>query len=273
MNKQIKSKILLVGCGKMGSALLSGWLDQKIGGPNICVIEPQKSNLDTFLSHGVTLYNKLDDLELHYEPDLVLFAVKPQMMDEIIPAYKCFSGKSTFISIAAGKSITYFETKLGKHNAIIRAMPNTPAAVRRGITVACGNISVKKQVQETCIALLTAVGEVRWLDDENLIDAVTAISGSGPAYVFLLTETMLLAGMEAGLDRKLATELAVKTVAGSGEVLRQSSENISILRENVTSPGGTTEAALSVLMGKNGMQKLISKAVNKAIKRSKALDG
>ena len=272
MNKKINLKILLVGCGKMGGALLSGWLKQNIKASNISVIEPQKNNLDIFLKDGVNLYSKFEDLHYLYKPDFVLFAVKPQMMDEIVPDYKYFSGKTTFISIAAGKTITYFESLLGKKSAIIRAMPNTPAAVGRGITVACGNSFVIKKTQETCLALLTAVGDARWLDDENLIDAVTAISGSGPAYVFLLTETMLQAGMDAGLSRKMATELAVKTVAGSGELLRQSSQKISVLRKNVTSPGGTTEAALSVLMGKNGMQTLISDAVIKAIHRSKALN-
>jgi pyrroline-5-carboxylate reductase len=272
MDKQINSKILLVGCGKMGGALLSGWLNQNIKASNISVIDPQKNNLDKFLRYGVNLYSDFEDLEHSYKPDFIFFAVKPQMMDEVIPDYRQFSGTTTFISIAAGKTITYFESKLGENNSIIRAMPNTPAAIGRGITVACGNSSVKKKTQETCLTLLTAVGEARWLDDENLIDAVTAISGSGPAYVFLLAETMLQAGIDAGLDRQLATELAVKTVAGSGELLQQSSDKISVLRKNVTSPGGTTEAALSVLMRKNGMQKLISEAVIKAILKSKALD-
>ena len=268
MNKQINQKILLVGCGKMGSALLSGWLNQNIKGANISVIEPNKSNLGDFLKSGVTLFNRLGDTSSAFEPDFVIFAVKPQMMDEIIPDYKCFSGKSTFISIAAGKNINYFEKILGKHNAIIRAMPNTPAAVRRGITVACGNNYVNHKTRSICLNLLEAVGEACWLDDENLIDIVTAISGSGPAYVFLLTETMILAGKEAGLDYEMAKNLAIKTVAGSSELLLKSSEEISILRQNVTSPGGTTEAALSILMGQNGMQHLISKAVNKAVQRS-----
>jgi pyrroline-5-carboxylate reductase len=271
MKKLINLKILLVGCGKMGSALLSGWINQNMEGSHICVIEPQTNNLSAFLKHGITVFNTPRDLPQHYEPDFVVFAVKPQMMSEIVPAYKYVTENSVFISIAAGKSIAYFESHLGEKNAIIRAMPNTPAAIGRGITVACGNKSVKKQTQEICLELLAAVGEVLWLDDEKLIDAVTAISGSGPAYVFLLAETMTRAGMNAGLNQKMATELAIKTVAGSGELLKRSSEEISILRENVTSPGGTTEAALSVLMGKNGMQELISDAVSKAIVRSKAL--
>jgi pyrroline-5-carboxylate reductase len=271
MKKLADLRILLVGCGKMGSAILNGWIDQNIEGSNICVIEPQKNHLKPFLKHGVTAYNSLKDLQHHYEPDFVVFAVKPQIMNEIVPAYKCFSGTSVFISIAAGKSIAYFESQLGKQNAIIRAMPNTPAAIGRGITVACGSNFVKKQDQEICLALLEAVGEVLWLNDEKLIDAVTAISGSGPAYVFLLAETMLQAGIDAGLDQKMASELAIKTVAGSGELLQRSSEKISVLRENVTSPGGTTEAALSILMAENGMQDLIRNAVNKAILRSKAL--
>ena len=272
MKKLINLKILLVGCGKMGSALLGGWIEQNMEGSNICVIEPKKNNLSAFLKHEITIFNTLSDLPKHYKPDFVVFAVKPQLMNEIVPDYRCFSENVVFISIAAGKSIAYFESHLSKQNAIIRAMPNTPAAIGRGITVACGNSSVKKQTQEICLALLAAVGKVRWLDDEKLIDAVTAISGSGPAYVFLLAEAMVQAGRDAGLNQDMATELAISTVAGSGELLQRSSEKISVLRENVTSPGGTTEAALSVLMGVNGMQKLIGKAVNKAILRSKALD-
>jgi len=266
------SKILLIGCGKMGCALLSGWLDQSMEGSNICVIEPQKSNLATFTGQGVSLYEALDDIGRQYEPDFVIFAVKPQIMDKVVPSYKRFAGKSTFISIAAGKTINYFEQQLGKHNPIIRAMPNTPAAIKRGITVACGNSKVEKPIQLACLALLASVGEVRWLNDEKLIDAVTAISGSGPAYVFLLAETMVKAGIEAGLNHQTARDLTIHTIAGSGALLKGSSEHISILRENVTSPGGTTEAALSILMGERGMQKLISKAIKKAIERSKALD-
>ena len=272
MKKLTNLKILLVGCGKMGSALLNGWIDQNIEGPNICVVDPQNNTLRVFLQHGITICNTQQDLPQDYNPDFIVFAVKPQMMNEIVPTYRCFSENSVFISIAAGKSIAYFEKHLSKQNAIIRAMPNTPAAIGRGITVACGNSSVNKQTQEICLALLASVGKALWLDDEKLIDAVTAISGSGPAYVFLLAEAMVQAGRNAGLNQNMATELAINTVAGSGELLQQSSEEISILRENVTSPGGTTEAALSVLMGENGMQELIGKAVNNAILRSKALD-
>ena len=272
MEGKINPKILLVGCGKMGGALLSGWLDQRQESSNINVVEPQKNNQAEFIGRNVTLFNSLDEIDIDYNPDFVLFAVKPQIMDSVIPAYKRFSDNSTFISIAAGKTINYFEKKLGKHSAIIRAMPNTPAAIKRGITVACGNSHVEKPIQLSCLTLLAAVGKVCWLDDEKLIDAVTAISGSGPAYVFLLAETMIKAAIDAGLEHQIARDLTIHTIAGSGALLQKSADNASTLRENVTSPGGTTEAALSILTGKNGMQPLISKAVGRAIMRSKDLD-
>ena len=267
------SKILLVGCGKMGGALLSGWLEQGIPAKNIQAIEPFQDFARPFLDQGITFHNSLDVLDTDFAPDFVLFAIKPQIMDEVIPAYSRFSGKCTFISIAAGKTTSYFERKLGKDSAIIRTMPNMPASIRQGVTVACGNPYVTSKAKETCLSLLTAVGEANWLDDERLIDAVTAVSGSGPAYVFLLAETMAKAGINAGLSPKIAHRLASQTIAGSGALLVQSDENAETLRESVTSPGGTTEAALSILMGKNGVQKLISEAVSKAIERSKELAG
>jgi pyrroline-5-carboxylate reductase len=266
-------KILLVGCGKMGGALLGGWLDQGIQGTNVHAIEPFQDFAGPFKDQGVSFHNTLDELDAGFAPDFVLFAVKPQMMDDVVPAYVRFAPHSTFISIAAGKTITYFESKLGGEAAIIRVMPNTPAAVRRGISIACGNAAVDNQTKATCLALLEAVGEASWLEDEALIDAVTAVSGSGPAYVFLLAETMAQAGIEAGLSPEMATQLAVQTVAGSGELLVQSDDDAATLRKNVTSPGGTTEAALGVLMGENGVQELMSKAIAKAVERSKELAG
>jgi len=267
------TKILLVGCGKMGGALLGGWLDQGIQGANVHVIEPFQDQAGLFIEQGVSFHNSLDELASDFAPDFVLFAIKPQMADEVVPAYARFTGSATFISIAAGKTIAYFEQNLGNEAAIIRAMPNTPAAVRRGITVACDNGNVSEAAKSTCLELLTAVGVANWVDKEDLIDAVTAVSGSGPAYVFLLAETMAQAGIEAGLSPEIATQLAVHTVAGSGELLVQSESNAETLRKNVSSPGGTTEAALSILMGENGVQELMSKAVAKAVERSKELAG
>ena len=266
-------RILLVGCGKMGGALLGGWLDQGIPGANVRAIEPFQDFAAPFKDQGVTFHNSLDELDGDFEPDFVLFAVKPKMMDDVAPAYARFTGTATFISIAAGKTIAYFESKLGNEAAIIRTMPNTPAAVRRGITIACGNANVGDAAKTTCLELLAAVGEASWLEDETLLDAVTAVSGSGPAYVFLLAETMTQAGVEAGLSPEMATQLAVQTVAGSGELLVQSDDDATKLRENVTSPGGTTHAALSVLMGDGGLQELMSEAIAKAVARSKDLAG
>jgi pyrroline-5-carboxylate reductase len=271
MDKLQNIKILLVGCGKMGGALLSGWLDQHVLNSNIKVIEPSQGLKDSFYKKGIIFYKSIDDLGNNFDPTFVIFAVKPQIMDNVVPDYDRFSGKSTFISIAAGKTINYFETKLGQNAAIIRAMPNTPAAVKRGTTIACGNSFVTPKAKKICLILLAAVGTASWLEDENLIDAVTAVSGSGPAYVFLLAETMTQAGIESGLDHKLASQLAIQTISGSGEMLVKSVEDASTLRKNVTSPGGTTEAALSILMSKNGMQKFISEAISMAIQRSKDL--
>ena len=273
MNKKINLKILLVGCGKMGGALLSGWLKQNIKASNISVIEPQKNNLDIFLKNGVNLYSKFEDLENHYEPDFILFAVKPQMMDEIVPDYKYFSGKTTFISIAAGKTITYFESLLGKKSAIIRAMPNTPAAVGRGITALYPNAHVSNQQKQAAESLLSAVGETVWLDNEEQMDAVTALSGGGPAYVFLLIETMTKAGIAAGLPDDVAARLAHTTVCGAGELARLAEEPPEQLRKNVTSPGGTTLEALNVLMADDGIQPLFDKAIAAATRRSRELAG
>ncbi|MDP7601647.1 MAG: pyrroline-5-carboxylate reductase [Rhodospirillales bacterium] len=271
------TRILLVGCGKMGGALLGGWLDQGIQGTNIHAIEPNENLWQDiagpFIEQGVTFNAALDELGADFEPDFVLFAVKPQMADEVVPAYKKYAGSATFISIAAGKTIAFFESNLSSEAAIIRTMPNTPAAVRRGISIACGNANVSEAAKSTCLELLTAVGAASWIDDESLIDAVTAVSGSGPAYVFLLAETMTQAGIEAGLSPEIASLLAVHTVAGSGELLVQSDSDAETLRKNVSSPGGTTEAALSILIGENGMQELMSKAIAKAVERSKELAG
>jgi pyrroline-5-carboxylate reductase len=264
-------KILLVGCGKMGGALLSGWLDDCMLSMNIQVIEPSQALQSVFSEKDIIFHNSIGDLDNNFKPTFVVFAIKPQIMDTVIPDYERFAGKSTFISIAAGKTINYFETKLGQKAAIIRTMPNTPAAIKRGISVACGNSWVTPKAKKNCLILLTAVGSASWLEDENKIDAVTAVSGSGPAYVFLLAEAMIQAGIESGLDQNLASQLAIETISGAGEMLIKSTEDAQTLRKNVTSPGGTTEAALSILIGKNGMQNIMSRAISMAVKRSKEL--
>lgn len=260
-------QILLVGCGKMGSALLNGWLGRGTPAEHVSVIEPMQPQLPD----GVSLYTEPTALGSDYRPSVVVFAVKPQSMDEVAPAYGKYAGPETvFLSIAAGKPIGYFEATLAG-GAIVRAMPNTPAAVGRGITVLCANERVSSEQKAVCTGLMESVGEVAWIEDEALMDAVTGLSGSGPAYVFHLVEAMAAAGEAAGLSPDLAMQLARATVAGSGELLAQSSDPAGTLRENVTSPGGTTAAALEILMGPDGLTKLMTEAIVRATERSREL--
>jgi pyrroline-5-carboxylate reductase len=193
-------------------------------------------------------------------------------MGDVARHYRRFATPETvFLSIAAGKTLAFFSRQLGAEAAIVRAMPNTPAAIGRGITVACPNPYASAVQIALCDRLLAAAGEVAWVDDEALIDAVTAVSGSGPAYVFLLIECLAKAGIAAGLPADLAVRLARATVAGSGELARLSSEPAEVLRQNVTSPGGTTRAALDVLMAADGLETLMRKAVAAAAARSREL--
>jgi pyrroline-5-carboxylate reductase len=260
------SGILLVGCGKMGGALLAGWKKR----PNaeiIAVIEP----MAVATPKGVKRYGAITALPKNFSPAVVVFAVKPQSLADALPAYLRYADKAVFLSIAAGKTLRFFARQLGNDAAVVRTMPNTPAAIGRGITVACANGGVTAAQKKLCGRLLKAAGEVAWIDDEALLDPVTAVSGSGPAYVFLLIEALAEAGIAAGLPRDLALRLARATVAGSGELARQSSDEASQLRKNVTSPGGTTEAALKVLMADNGLEALMRRAIAAATARSREL--
>ena len=265
--------LLLIGCGKMGGAMLEGWLDQGIPASDITIVEPNAELARTIAGkYGVNAASGAEDLTEDYAPDVAVLAVKPQVMDQVLPPYKALIPKGpVFLSIAAGKTITSFETILGNEAAIVRAMPNTPAAVGRGITVGCANANVSDSQRQLCDQLLTSVGQVEWVIEETHMDAVTAVSGSGPAYIFLLAETLGYAGRMMGLPPELSDKLARATVAGSGELLHQSHESAQTLRENVTSPGGTTAAALEVLMGPHGMKELMEKAIAAATERSKEL--
>ncbi len=217
--------LLLAGCGKMGTALLDGWLEQGMAPDGITVIEPDPTAAADLSNRGVGVLGDAADIAADAAPDVVVFAVKPQVMDHVAPAYGRFTGPGcVFLSIAAGRPIAYFENALGAAAAVVRSMPNTPAAVRRGITVACANAGVDAGQRDLCNGLLEAVGEVAWVEDEGLLDAVTALSGGGPAYVFLLVECLARAGVEAGLPEDLALRLARVTVAGSGELLARSTE-------------------------------------------------
>ena len=262
------TRILLVGCGRMGGALLDGWLDRGVPAHDIVVVEPQPA---VQRAH-VTVVASPASIPADFEPTVVVLAVKPQVMAETLPAY-CRYATPVFLSIAAGKTLDFFAAHLGPDVAIVRAMPNTPAAVRRGITVAVAGPPVSTAQRQCCDTLLTAVGEVLWIEDEALMDAVTAVSGSGPAYVYLLTEAMADAGRQAGLPDEIADRLARQTVVGAGELMRQSPESPEQLRKNVTSPGGTTAAALAVLSAPGGVHSLLTNAIEAATQRSKELSG
>lgn len=269
------ARVLLVGCGKMGGALARGWVAHGIEGASITVVEPDAAARESAArDYGVRALARPDELEAAYRPGAVVFAVKPQVVDEVLPRYRRFAeAGAVSLSIAAGRSVASLEACLGARAAIVRAMPNTPAAVGRGITAAVANASATSAQRELCDELLRAVGEVVWLEDESLLDAVTAVSGSGPAYVFLLAECLAEAGVEAGLAPELAARLARATVVGSAELLRQSGEEPAALRRAVASPGGTTEAALEILMGPEGLRALMTRAVAAAAARSRELAG
>ena len=241
--------ILLVGCGKMGTALLQGWLARGAPPAAITVVEPRPS--EDLAAPGLAVVDRAAVLPPDMAPAVVVFAVKPQLLDDLVAPYARFA-EAVFLSIAAGKPIRAFEQRLGANAAIVRAMPNTPAAIGRGITVLTPNGRVTAAQRQACERLMAAAGETVWLEREELMDAVTALSGSGPAYVFLLAEALAEAGEAAGLPPDVARQLARVTVAGSGEILHQSAEPASNLREAVTSPGGTTAAALAILMAEPG---------------------
>ena len=265
---QIKNTIVLAGAGKMGGAMLTGWLAQGLDPKSVAVIEPHPSDdIGTLAAKGVRLNPAPKDIG---DVATLVVAVKPQMFREAGAMLKSFVAPSTLVvSIMAGTPIAALEDVCG--GSVVRAMPNTPAAIGRGITVAVAANNVSAAQRAVADALLRATGTVEWVDDESLMDAVTAVSGSGPAYIFLLAEELARAGVEAGLPAELATKLARETVAGSGELLHRSELSSATLRQNVTSPGGTTAAALQVLMGDGGLQELMIRAVAAATRRSKEL--
>jgi pyrroline-5-carboxylate reductase len=267
----LSGTILLAGAGKMGGALLEGWLALGLDPKHIVVIEPAPAgHLTALADRGVRLNPPRDRIG---EVAAVMVAVKPQVAPEVMPALAPLVGAATVVvSIMAGRTLQFLEAAL-PGAAVIRAMPNTPAAIGRGITVAVANARVSREQRGLVHTLLSTVGAVEWAPDEALMDAVTALSGSGPAYVFLLAEAMARAGVAAGLPPALAETLARATVAGSGELLHRSALDAATLRQHVTSPGGTTAAALDVLMAKDGLDPLMIRAIAAATKRSRDLAG
>jgi pyrroline-5-carboxylate reductase len=271
MTLSLAGPLLLVGAGKMGGALLEGWLRQGLDPATVFIQDPAPSPEVEALAarHGIASGTAPD---LPAPPSVILLAVKPDLTQKLLPEVEPMIGEtSVVLSIAAGRTLASLSRHLPPGTAIVRAMPNTAASVGRSISVACANEAVSRDQALACTMLLEAVGEVVWIDDEALLDAVTAVSGSGPAYVFLLAECLAEAGRAAGLDAELANRLARVTVEGAGELLLRSDLSPQELREKVTSPQGTTAAALEVLMGKNGVQELLTRAVAAAAKRSKEL--
>lgn len=262
--------IVLAGAGKMGGAMLTGWLAQGGDPARIAVVEPAPSDeIGAFAQRGVRL--NPDPATLGPAAALVI-AVKPQVFREVAPGLRPYVGPDTLvISVMAGVTMATIAASCG--GRVVRTIPNTPAAIGRGITAAVPGADVTPAQRALADALLRATGAVEWIDDESLIDAITAVSGSGPAYVFLLAEAMAQAGVAAGLPDGLAARLARATVAGAGELLHRSPLDAATLRQNVTSPGGTTAAALAVLMADDGVPGLMTRAVAAATRRSRELAG
>ncbi len=273
MPLQLDGTLLIAGAGNMGHALLAGWLQGGLEPGRIVVQDPapQPHIRQELEARGVQVHAEV--AALPEPPAVLLLAVKPQVMDQVLPQLaKLVGGGTVVVSIAAGRQIAGLAAHLPEATAVVRAMPNTPASVGRGITVAVGNAHVTAGQRDACDRLLRAVGDVAWVDDEGLIDAVTAVSGSGPAYVFHLAECLAEAGVAAGLAPALARQLARATVAGAGELLHRSVLDAATLRRNVTSPGGTTAAALEVLAAeRGGLPELMRSAVAAAAQRSREL--
>lgn len=262
--------IVLVGAGNMGGAMLSGWLDKGVPGTCVTVIDPSPSE-PMLRTIGETGARHVTTVPEGLAADILFLAVKPQLMDAVLPPLKAVvSSETVVVSVAAGKTLAYLQKHLGEA-AMVRAMPNTPAMIGRGVTGAYANPLVSEGQRDAVHSLLKVSGPVEWVSSEADIDAVTAVSGSGPAYVFYLVECMAEAGRKAGLPADLAMRLARETVSGAGELLHRSPDEAAKLRQNVTSPNGTTAAALDVLMAKDGMQPLFDKAIAAARQRAEQL--
>ena len=265
---RFEGELLLIGAGKMGGAMLQGWLARGLPRDKIMVIEPQPDKrLRALGERGLRL-----NPPRRGKASVIVLGVKPQTAPEIMPVAARMAGKDALvISIMAGRTIAFLEKAFPAGTAVVRVMPNLPASIGRGISVAVANKAADRRMRNVAAGLLSATGAVEWIDKEALLDAVTAVSGSGPAYVFLLAEALTSAAISAGLPAELAAKLARETIAGSGELLKQSSIDPATLRKNVTSPGGTTAAALDVLMGPGGIETLLTTAVAMATRRSREL--
>jgi pyrroline-5-carboxylate reductase len=265
--------VLLIGCGKMGGAMLSGWLERGLS--RAVVVEPLAAAAAAFAGRrGVEVVAAPEAIPAGFAPAAVVLAIKPQEAQAALPAYARFAAPGTvFLSIMAGRTVAAIRRGVGEGAAVVRAMPNTPAAVRQGFTVACAGPGVVAAQRALCDALLSAVGEVAWVEEEALLDPITAVSGGGPAYVFLLAEVMEAAAVEQGIPRDLARRMARRTVSGAGALLAASGQDAAELRRAVTSPKGTTECALAVLMAPDAWPALMSHAIAAATARARELAG
>ncbi len=262
-------RVLLVGCGNMGYAMLSGWLDSgKLATSETLVVEPNEDLRTRAARLGSVVAASIAELPAELSPEIIVIAVKPQVIREVVAGYRRFAGQATFLSIAAGTSIATFTEILGPDAAVIRCMPNTPAAIGKGMMVVFSNANVAAKTKAFVGDLLSASGEVATIGDEGLMDAVTAVSGSGPAYIFHFIECLTAAAEKAGLPSETAGLLAMQTVYGAASLAAESREDPATLRKQVTSPNGTTAAALGVLMGNDRLKTLLAEAVEAARARS-----
>jgi pyrroline-5-carboxylate reductase len=271
MMTSLKGTLVLVGAGKMGGAMLEGWLKSGIRPEQVVALDPSPppETLALLQKHHIRHNPAVASVK---DAEVVLVAVKPQVMEDVLPGVASLkASRPLVISVAAGKTIATFAHHFGADAAIIRSIPNTPSAVGRGITAIAANANVSAAQLALATSLLSAIGEVVTVPDETFIDAATAVSGSGPAYVFYLTECLAAAGVSVGLPQDVAIKLARATVAGAGELMRVTGQPAETLRQNVTSPKGTTYAALQVLMADDGLDPLMRKAIDAATRRSREL--
>jgi pyrroline-5-carboxylate reductase len=265
-------RVVLVGFGNMGQALVRGWLAKGRRAASIRVVEALSTARAVAAGLGITASDTVVEGARGFGADVVVLAVKPNQIGGVLAECRAaVANRAVVLSIAAGKTITQLAAGLGAEAAIVRAMPNTPAAIGKGMTALVASPAVTAEQRALCTELMTAVGEVAWLEDEGHMDAVTAVSGSGPAYVFLLIECLMHAAREAGLPAALARQLAVATVSGAGAYAAAADAEPAELRRRVTSPNGTTQAALEVLMAEPGLRDLLTRAVRAAAARSREL--
>ena len=263
------STLILVGCGKMGSALLARW-KQTFTNTEFHIIDPHHTGPS---EPRITWHKNLDSIPQSFTPNVIVFAAKPQQLDEILPPYRAHFEKSAplYLSIAAGKNISYYTKNLGEHAHIVRAMPNTPALIGKGMTALVSVPTLPAAQHKIATDLMSAVGKIEWLESESLMDAVTAVSGCGPAYLFLFLDDLIKAGIACGLSESMAKSLAVTTIHGSLHLAEHSGKSFEELRKEVASPGGATQAALDVLMDNGALEELLKNALAAATKRSKEL--